>query len=427
MKKSATGFGAFLLTLIFLAAAMFLASPPWEQEAAPDAALAEAREATGGAQTRADIMARQEGLRLDESFRSGALGDPGGGAPMDAQLGTLGGASDSEMFRALRYGEANLTTQARFPAADVVIQDTGMGWLELRRGALADWGAAGLIGTILLLALFYVGRGKIRIDGEKTGETITRFRGIERFAHWLLAVSFIILAISGLIIFFGRDGLIPLIGHEAYAVLANGSKWVHNNVAWPFMISIFMVFFLWVWHNIPSKIDLDWAMEGGGLFVKGVHPPAKKFNAGQKVIFWSVVLLGGSLMLSGLSLLFPFQIPMFAETYKVLNMTGIPQLIGLGPLPTEMMPHQEMQQASLWHGMVAFVMIAIVVAHIYIGSVGMEGAFAAMGSGKVEKQWAKEHHSIWYEEVTGERVEHHDHYGFGDGALVEPPKRTPAE
>jgi formate dehydrogenase subunit gamma len=381
-----------LLTLVLLAAATILASPPWERPSAPDAALAEAREATGGARTREDIMARQNGMRLDESFRREAIGSPGG-APMDAQLGTLGGGLDAKMFRALRYGEADLTTQARFPAAHVFIQDPGMGWLEVRRGALADRGAAGPIGTILLLGLFHVGRGKIMIDGEKTGETITRVRGIERVAHWLLATSFIVLAITGLIVFFGRDGLIPLIGHEAPAVLANASKRVHDDVAWPVMISIFMVFFLRVWPNIPGKVDLDRAVEGGGLFVRG-HPPAKEFNAGQKVIFWSVVVLGGSLMLSGLSLLFPFRIPIFAETYEVPNMTGLPQLIGLGTLPAETLPHQEMQQASLWHGMVAFVMIAIVIAHIDIGSIGMEGAFAAMGSGKVEKRWAGEHHSI---------------------------------
>lgn len=415
-----------LLIALFVVTAFLT---PRGTETGPDpAALAEAREATGGAQTREDIMARQAGMDVDIDFRRQNTGDPSGGAAMNAQLGTLGGVSDAEMFRALRFNEADVSVSSRAPAADVLIQDTGMAWLQFRQGPLAQWGGGALLGILALLVLFYVARGKIRIDGEITGQTILRFNSIERFAHWLLATSFILLAITGLVVFFGRQGLIPLIGHEAYAGLARGSKWIHNSVSWAFMLSIVMVFFLWVWHNIPNRTDIKWAMQGGGLFVKGVHPPAKKFNAGQKVIFWSVVLLGGSIALSGLSLLFPFQLPMFAKTFGILNQTGLPQLLGFGILPTEMPPHEEMQYAAAWHTIVGFAMMVIVIAHIYIGSVGMEGAFDAMGSGQVEKQWAKEHHSIWYEEVTGEQAGHHGSPDAESGGRPGAGEaRTPAE
>ena len=135
------------------------------------------------------------------------------------------------------------------------------------------------------------------------------------------------------------------------------------------------------------------------MFTKGVHPPAKKFNAGQKMIFWATIVFGASISASGLSLLFPFDLPMFAKTFQVLNETGLPQAVGLGSLPATLAPHEEMQLATLWHSIMAFVLTAIIIAHIYIGSVGMEGAFDAMGSGEVEEQWAREHHGLWLEEL----------------------------
>ena len=193
-------------------------------------------------------------------------------------------------------------------------------------------------------------------------------------------------------------------GKEAFSVVALAGKWVHNNVSWAFMLALVLVFVLWVAHNIPNMTDLRWMAKAGGLFSKGVHPPAKKFNAGQKVVFWSVVLLGFSISLSGLSLLFPFELPVFAKTFIALNATGLPNLILGAPLPEMLTPYQEMQLAQAWHAIVAFVFIAIVIAHIYLGSVGMEGAFDAMGSGEVEEQWAKEHHSIWYEEEMARKT-----------------------
>ena len=74
-------------------------------------------------------------------------------------------------------------------------------------------------------------------------------------------------------------------------------------------------------------------------------------------------------------------------------------MLGLGTLETALSPQEEMQYAQLWHAIVSFVLMAIVLAHIYIGSVGMEGAYDAMGSGEVDLNWAREHHSLWVEEV----------------------------
>ncbi|MCB1310918.1 MAG: formate dehydrogenase subunit gamma [Sedimentitalea sp.] len=390
-----------LRAVLALILSLVLASALPAQEAAPPVD----RAATGGAPTLADILARQEAQKVDDSARRQAIGDPANAAPITAPLGTLGGASDPDLWRALRFNEANVTSTARNPAATVLIQDGGMTWLEFRRGPLARYGAWLLGGTLVALALFYLIRGRIRIDGEKTGRRVLRFTSFERFGHWLLAGSFLLLGVTGLITLFGRTVIIPALGKEAFAPLALASKWIHNNVAWAFMLGLAIVILAWTFQNLPNRHDLKWLAVGGGLFSKGVHPPAKKFNAGQKLIFWGVVVLGLSISVSGLSLLFPFEMPLFAKTFGVLNDLGAPGWVGLDPLPTQLTAQEEMQLAQAWHGIVAFVFLAMILAHIYLGSIGMEGAFDAMGSGEVEEQWAREHHSLWLDEVKAREAE----------------------
>ena len=357
------------------------------------------RSATGGAQTLEDIIARQKGDVITDDFRRNATGDPNLAAGAAQQLGTLGGVSDPELWRALRYGSANLTVSAGGEVAQVLVQDGGMRWLLLRQGPVATYTAYGLGGIIALLAVFYLIRGRIRLDGEATGRTVTRFKAVERFAHWVLAWSFILLGVTGLYSLFGRTVLIPIFGKESFATIAMASKWVHNNVSWAFMISLVMIFILWVIHNIPDRTDLKWLAMGGGIFKKGVHPPAKKFNAGQKLIFWAVIILGASISASGLSLLFPYELPMFTATFVKLNALGIPELFGIEPFRTALAPQEEMQLSQLWHTVVASGLMIIIIAHIYIGSVGMEGAYDAMATGEVEEQWAREHHVLWLNEV----------------------------
>jgi formate dehydrogenase subunit gamma len=382
------------MSAIFLS--LFLALPLQAQ----DTMTEDSRVSTGGAQTLADILARQKGEKIDDTFRKTATGDPDSAAGIVNQLGTLGGVSDPEVWRALRYGTAKVAASTGGEVGAVLVQDGGMKWLEFRQGPLLTYGGFSLLATLALLALFYAIRGKIKIDGPKTGRKIERFKSIERFGHWLLAGSFIVLGLTGLLSLFGRMAIIPLLGRDSFSSLAVASKWVHNNVGWAFMLGLIMVFVMWVVHNIPDRNDLKWIAVGGGIFKKGVHPPAKKFNAGQKIIFWSVILLGASIYVSGLSLFFPFQMPIFGHTFEILNTLGLPQLFGTGPLETHLAPQEEMQLAQSWHSIIAVLMIVIILAHIYIGSVGMEGAYDAMGSGQVEEQWAKEHHSLWVDELA---------------------------
>ncbi len=300
------------------------------------------------------------------------------------------GNYDVEMWRKVREG---LQGQVSIPdrKAGQLVQSGGEAWRNLRNGPLVQYGAWALAASIVVLAAFYLLRGRIAIDHGWAGRTITRFTDIERFGHWLLAISFIILALTGLNVLYGRYVLLPVLGKEIFADITHLGKWLHNYVGFAFMAGLLITFVLWVVHNMPSWRDLVWLAKGGGMLVKGVHPPSWKFNAGQKILFWLVMLGGLSISLSGISLLFPFQTAMFSKTFVLLNYVGL-------NLPTNLTPVQEMQYATTWHGIIALALVCVIIAHIYIGTLGMEGAFDAMGSGHVDVNWAKEHHSLWAEE-----------------------------
>jgi len=281
---------------------------------------------------------------------------------------TASAVSEAQLFQQL-----NPTVTGRITIPDakagILIQPAGRDWRSFHQvtqiwvGALAILGMAGGIG------LFYAMRGRIPVGAGLSGKRILRFNGFERFVHWLTAGCFIVLALTGLNITFGKSVLLPVIGAEAFASLSQLGKYAHNFLAFPFMLGLVFMFVVWVKDNIPTAIDIAWFKAGGGLVGKG-HPPAKKFNGGQKLIFWSVILGGVALSVTGVILLFPFTGTTIAD----------------------------MQLSQMVHGIVSLILIAVMIAHIYIGSVGMEGAFDAMGTGEVDLNWAKEHHSLWVAE-----------------------------
>ncbi len=368
------------------------------------------RATTGGAQTLEDILARQRGEVVDDQFRQDAIGNPDQAAPLTGQLGTLGGIADPEFWRAFRYGSADIISTDLSPAGNVVIQDGGMRWLNWRNGPIRTYGGYLLLAVIVGLAGFYAIRGKILIEGEKTGETVLRFRLIERLAHWTMAIPFVILAVTGLSLLFGRIAFIPLFGKDIFMPIAGIGKLVHHYIAWAFMFGVILSFILWAWKNLPAKVDFKWLIVAGGMFKKGVHPSAGKFNAGEKILFWMVMFFGVIISLTGLSLLFPYQISFLTPVLEAANSLGLPSLLGIAPFDTVLAPQEEMQYANLLHTIIAFVYMAVIIAHIYLGSIGMEGALPSMTKGRVETQWAKEHHDLWYEEV-----------------MAKPAKEAPAE
>lgn len=296
-------------------------------------------------------------------------------APVSAQQvnPTADSVREQQFLEALKANpQAELRGRITIPdqRAATLERPAGRQWREFQQVTIVWIGAIAVLGMLAVLALFYLIRGRIRLQAGPSGRTLTRFNAFERFMHWLTAACFIVLALSGLNVTFGKLLLLPLIGPQPFTNLSVAAKWAHNFLAWPFMLGIALMFLVWIKDNIPGLVDLKWFAAGGGIVGKG-HPPAKRFNGGQKVVFWSVVAGGTLLAVSGIFLIFPF-----IATGGVLDL----------------------QFWNVVHGIVAVLMIAMILAHIYIGTIGMEGAFDAMGSGEVDLNWAKTHHSLWVED-----------------------------
>ena len=209
----------------------------------------------------------------------------------------------------------------------------------------------------------------MRISAGRSGIRILRFTSFERFAHWLTAVSFVVLGLTGLNITFGKVLLRPLIGPEAFSAFSQYAKYAHNYLSFSFVFGLAIIIAMWMKDNIPEKADIEWFRQGGG-FVKSRHAPARRFNAGEKLVYWLAFGAGAAVAVSGYLLMFPFY---------VTNIFG-------------------MQIAQAVHGIVALLFVALILGHIYIGTLGMEGAFEAMGTGEVDLNWAKEHHDLWLED-----------------------------
>jgi len=273
--------------------------------------------------------------------------------------------------------------------ACTIEQPAGRDWRHFHEVTLRWIGGIAIVGILAVLIVFYLWRGMVRIEGGRSGRTIVRFNGFERFVHWMTATCFVVLALSGLNITFGKPLLLPLIGPESFTAWSQWAKYAHNYLSFPFTLGVILIFLMWIAGNIPNKVDIDWLKRGGGI-VGHDHPPAFRFNAGQKAIYWIVVLGGGAVAVSGYVLMFPFY-------------------------GTDI---HNMQTAEVVHAIVAVLFVAAMLGHIYIGTIGMEGAFEAMGSGTVDVNWAEEHHSLWVEEEMTR---------IGPNKTQRQPTATPAE
>jgi len=251
--------------------------------------------------------------------------------------------------------------------ACTIEQPAGRDWRHFHEVTLKWIGAVSILGMFGLLVVFYLIRGMVRIETGRSGRTLVRFSAFERFVHWMTATCFIILGLSGLNITFGKELLLPLLGPDAFSTWSQWAKYAHNYLSFPFTFGVVLIFLMWIGWNMPTKVDVEWLKEGGGI-VGHKHPSAYRFNAGQKLIYWWVVGAGAAIAGSGYVLMFPF--------YGT-DIAG-------------------MQWAQIVHGVSAVLFVAIMLAHIYIGTIGMEGAFEGMWDGAVDVNWAKEHHDLWY-------------------------------
>jgi formate dehydrogenase subunit gamma len=269
----------------------------------------------------------------------------------------------------------------------VIEQPMGREWRRFHEVWLHWIGAVAVLGMLAVLIIFYLVRGMVRMQSGRSGVNIVRFSPFERFLHWMTATCFVILALSGLNITFGKNVLLPLMGPDAFSAWSLAAKYAHNFISFPFALGVILIFFMWLGGNIPNKVDVAWFKRGGGIIGRD-QPPAYRFNGGQKGVYWVVVLGGTAVAISGYLLMFPFYGTTIAG----------------------------MQLAQIVHGVVAVLFIAAMLAHIYIGTIGMEGAFEAMGKGTVDLKWAEEHHSLWLQEEQA-RI----------GELRQQPSATPAE
>jgi formate dehydrogenase subunit gamma len=251
----------------------------------------------------------------------------------------------------------------------IIEQPRGREWRQFHEVTLKWIGATAILGILGLIVAFYAIRGMVRIEGGRSGHTLTRFNAFERYVHWMTATCFVVLALSGLNITFGKELLLPLLGAETFANGAQWAKYAHSYLSFPFTLGVLLIFLMWLAWNFPTRVDLAW-MKGGGGMVGSKHLPAARFNAGQKLIYWIVVIGGGAVAVSGYVLMFPFYGTTIAG----------------------------MQLAQVIHGVVSVLFVAAMLGHIYIGTIGMEGAFEAMGTGEVDLNWAKQHHSLWVEQ-----------------------------
>jgi formate dehydrogenase subunit gamma len=251
--------------------------------------------------------------------------------------------------------------------AAVLIQPAGRTW-DYFHEVLLHWGGAiVIIGMIVALAAAYLVMGRLRISAGRSGKKLLRFKTFERFSHWLTAVSFVLLGLTGLNITFGKIVLLPVIGPEAFSDLSQFAKYVHNFTSFSFVVGLILIVMIFFRDNLLQRVDIDWLKQGGG-FIKSKHAPAGRFNLGEKIVYWLSMAAGVAVSVSGFLLLFPFYGTDIAE----------------------------MQFAQGVHAVVAVLFIALILAHIYIGTLGMEGAFEAMGTGAVDVNWAKEHHDLWF-------------------------------
>ena len=251
----------------------------------------------------------------------------------------------------------------------VLEHPVGRNWQEFHNVTLRWIGGIAILGMLALLIIFYLWRGMVRLESGRSGRKIVRFNAFERFVHWMTATCFIILAVTGLNVTFGRPLFASTVGSEAFTTWSEWAKYAHNYLSFPFTIGVVLIFLMWIGGNIPNAIDVAWFKRGGGI-VGHDHPPAYRFNGGQKAIYWIVVLGGGAVAITGYVLMFPF----YGTTIDT------------------------MQYAQMVHAVVAMLFIAAMLGHIYIGTIGMEGAFEAMGEGTVDVNWAKEHHRLWLED-----------------------------
>lgn len=262
---------------------------------------------------------------------------------------------------------------------DVLLQGTGQNWRQIRNGLVANYGGWILFLLAIVILFFFAWRGRVLIEGGRSGKLIRRWSNWDRIIHWYTAILFVVLAVTGLSMLFGRAVLIPLLGPQGFSAWADISIGLHNYLGPFFSIGVLAIIITWIRYNIPRKGDGAWLARAGGMFSKDSkeHPPAGRMNAGEKIWFWIICTVGVTTIVTG-----------FILDFWLWDQT-----------------RSTMQLSNLIHGVAALVWIGVWFGHFYLGTIGTEGALEGMTSGYVDVNWMKQHHNLWYEELQKKGVE----------------------
>jgi formate dehydrogenase subunit gamma len=353
-----------------LAMALVISGAAAYAQTAPDAA---ASAALAGAP--AGFVAPAE-PKADDTNAQRAKSQPGNNAPFWRGVRDSGNRPGSVNNMASPEKGVLIQQFVQYPGSRVT--NAGEAWRQARNGWIIPYGGALIVIIALGIALFYFARGPLGGHVPYTGRKIERFTYFERAAHWVNAIAFCVLAISGLVMAFGKFWLLPVIGSALFGWLTYALKTAHNFAGPLFAVSLVIVFFTFLRDNFPNRADWQWLKRGGGLF-GGAEPASARFNAGEKLIFWGgVFVLGIVVVASGLVL------------DKLVP--GLDYLRG------------DMQIANIVHGVATALMMAMFLGHIYIGTIGMKDAYGAMKTGYVDEGWAREHHALWYEDIRAGKI-----------------------
>ena len=356
------------------------AAPAMAATTAPAAATDSAKTGALGVQS-ANIFSIAPDANTDPKYADQNNGErgkvqPGNNAPMWRQVGA--GVTGYSSLPASEAPEAGNLIQPFVQYPGSKLTTAGEAWRQVRNNWIIPYGGSLLLIAALAIALFYYSKGTMKLHGAETGRKIERFTPLERAAHWTNAIAFVALAVSGVVIAFGKYFLLPIMGSALFGWLTYALKNIHNFAGPLFAVSLIIVILTFIKDNLPSKEDITWLLKGGGL-LSGQEVPSHRFNAGEKVLFWLGVLgLGAIVVASGL----------------VLDKL-IPGLI---------YERGTMQIANMIHGVATVLMMAMFMGHIYMGTVGMQGAYSAMRTGYVDETWAKEHHELWYNDIKAGKI-----------------------
>ncbi len=294
-------------------------------------------------------------------------------AHAQAAFDTEGSNPRSNFWRAVRGGSSGYSA-VNGDEANVLIQNGGENWRQIRK-PIAKYGGWFVLAVAIACLVFFLTKGKIKLENGESGLTVARWSAFDRFLHWSNASLFIIMAVTGLSLLYGKNILMPIIGKDVFAAFAGVAKMVHDYLG-PLFIAILAILLLkWLLMNLPTGTDIKWFFKGG-LFSKN-HVPAGRLNGGEKLWFWLLLITGIAVSITGVVMDFP----------------------NLGAL------REDMQLASIIHSIAAVVLTGGAIGHIFISTAGTEGTLSAMSTGRVDVEWAKQHHDLWYEELKSNGVE----------------------